>query len=121
MQWDTGEFLCPLCQCYNNTVLPLLPQVGQLSVTARLAQPCRKVNMQEWRELVSLALELGSGDSMDTGTVVNLKNDDQIMLISSSYRLKCRSYLCRQAGGYFPCVQKACHNFCFKVCIVYSW
>ncbi len=67
VQWSMGEFLCPLCQCYSNTVLPLLPQVGQLSVGAQIAASCREVSMQEWRELVSLALDLGSGDAMDTG------------------------------------------------------
>ena len=70
-----GEFLCPLCQCYSNTVLPLLPQVGQLSVGASIAASCRVVNMQEWRELVSLALDLGSGDAMDTG-MYSVKHKD---------------------------------------------
>lgn len=62
-----GEFLCPLCQCYGNTVLPLVPQVGQLSLRTSSAMPSRKVNIQEWRELVSLAVDLGGGIAMDTG------------------------------------------------------
>ena len=68
MEWDSGEFLCPLCQCYSNTVLPLLPQVGQLSVGAGLSEPNKAVSMLEWKKLLLLAVELGSGDSMDTGT-----------------------------------------------------
>lgn len=67
VEWELGEFLCPLCQGYGNTVLPLLPQVGQLSVKVNLAQPSRRITMREWRELVSLAVELGNGDAMDTG------------------------------------------------------
>lgn len=67
VEWELGEFLCPLCECYGNTVLPLLPQVGQLSVGAEPIEPSREIKMQEWRELLSLALELGSGNAMDTG------------------------------------------------------
>lgn len=67
MEWDLGEFLCPMCECYGNTVLPLLPQVGQLSVGAELVEPSREINIQEWRALLALALEAGSGDAMDTG------------------------------------------------------
>lgn len=62
-----GEFLCPLCQCYSNTVLPLFPQVGQLSVRVESAKPRRQVDMKEWRELITLALTFEHGDSMDTG------------------------------------------------------
>lgn len=61
--WSRGEFLCPLCQCFSNSVLPLLPQVGQLSVFGHSAKPCRRVDMQEWMVMVSLALDLASGDS----------------------------------------------------------
>lgn len=67
VEWEMGEFLCPLCQCYCNTVLPLVPQVGQLSVGAKPIQPSRPINMQEWRELLTLAVDLCSGDAMDTG------------------------------------------------------
>lgn len=67
MEWELGEFLCPLCQSYGNTVLPLIPQVGQLSVKVHLSPPTRRVTMREWRELLSLAIELGSGNAMDTG------------------------------------------------------
>ncbi len=70
VEWDSGEFLCPLCQCYSNTVLPLLPQVGQLSVGVQLSLPNSSVNMLEWRKLLTLAVELGNGDAMDTGEYV---------------------------------------------------
>lgn len=67
VDWELGEFLCPLCQSYGNTVLPLIPQVGQLSVRAHLSLPKRRITMREWKEIVSLAVELGDGDAMDTG------------------------------------------------------
>lgn len=67
VEWESGEFLCPLCQCYSNTVLPLVPQVGQLSVGTELAEPIVAVTMLEWKKLLLLAVELASGDSMDTG------------------------------------------------------
>lgn len=67
MEWDFGEFLCPLCECYGNTVLPLLPEVGQLSVGAEPVEPSREVKMKEWKELLSLAVDLGSDNAMDTG------------------------------------------------------
>lgn len=67
VEWDFGEFLCPLCECYGNTVLPLLPEVGQISVGAEPVEPSREINMLEWRELLSLALEFGGGNAMDTG------------------------------------------------------
>lgn len=61
--WSGGEFLCPLCQCFGNSVLPMLPQVGQLSVLGHSAEPCKSVSMQEWRTMVSLALDLATGDA----------------------------------------------------------
>ena len=56
--WSGGEFLCPLCQCFGNTVLPMLPQVGQLSVLGHSAQPQRNVSMLEWRAMVTKAMIL---------------------------------------------------------------
>lgn len=53
-------------------MLPLLPQVGQLSVGLQLSEPQREVSMLEWRRLLSLAVELGSGDAMDTGESNNI-------------------------------------------------
>ena len=67
VEWESGEFLCPLCQCFSNTVLPLHPQVGQLSIGTELSQPKKEVNMLEWRKLLTLAVELAVGDAMDTG------------------------------------------------------
>ncbi len=66
MLWSGGEFLCPLCQCFGNSVLPMLPQMGQLSVLGHSAQPSKTVSMQDWRAMVSLSLELANGDA-DTG------------------------------------------------------
>ena len=67
MDWDSGEYLCPLCECYGSTVLPLIPQVGQLALGTEPTLPVRTITMQEWRGLLTLAVELGSGDDMDTG------------------------------------------------------
>ncbi len=67
MEWNKGEFLCPLCECYGNTVLPLLPQVGQLSVGAEPVLPTMEITMLEWKKLLLLAVELGSGNAMDIG------------------------------------------------------
>ena len=77
VQWQSGEFLCPLCQCYGNTVLPLMLHIRQCSLpnvssgSGEVFRPSREINVVEWKELVDLAVDLaGSDDLMDTGVCV---------------------------------------------------
>ena len=72
VQWHTGEFLCPLCQCFSNTVLPLLPR---LKCPPEARPPSHDISLSEWREMVRMAVELGQTvveeeGTMDQGTVV---------------------------------------------------
>lgn len=67
VEWHRGEYLCPLCECYGNTVLPLLPHFLP-TTDLKLCRPTRDVTLSEWRELISMTIELaGSENAMDTG------------------------------------------------------
>ena len=65
VQWTSGEFLCPLCQCFSNSVTPLLPPVCS-SVPSE--QPRDNVRFSEWNEIVRLAVELSDSDNVLEGT-----------------------------------------------------
>ena len=68
VEWQSGEYLCPLCECYGNTVLPLLPHFLLSISDPKLCRPCKVMTLADWRELVSMTIELaGSEDAMDTG------------------------------------------------------
>ena len=79
VQWVNGEFLCPLCQCYGNTVLPVILPVRQCSLpnssskSVECFRPTREIKVNEWKELVDLAVDLASsGVRMDTGKTLRV-------------------------------------------------
>ena len=65
-----GEFLCPLCQCFGNAVLPLLPQA---KVTPEVVLgPRKELSLSDWRVLVDMALDMAENDTMDDGIVLSV-------------------------------------------------
>ncbi|CAH1159942.1 unnamed protein product [Phaedon cochleariae] len=46
---DKQEFLCPLCECLSNTVLPLLPAIHTLQPTL----PKNSITFKEWLKCIS--------------------------------------------------------------------
>lgn len=69
VQWESGEFLCPLCQNPSNSVLPLLTAPPLTTPTER---PTRELGIKEWREVTNMALELAEGDVIDTGNYISV-------------------------------------------------
>ena len=54
--WGDGEYLCPLCQTYGNTVLPL---ATPLHFTALCARPERSLTLDECQSFISSAVMRG--------------------------------------------------------------
>ncbi|XP_075234618.1 ubr1 ubiquitin ligase [Lycorma delicatula] len=50
---EKNEFLCPLCECLNNTVLPLIPPLG---VFQPASQPVDDLNFDNWLQSIQIAL-----------------------------------------------------------------
>ena len=63
VQWTSGEFLCPLCQSFSNSVVPLLPPV----CSAPSEAPQANVGFSEWREIVDLAVDLAESKNVLEG------------------------------------------------------
>ena len=53
VKWDLGEFFCPLCASFCNTVCPLLPLTKP--EPQELKAPSSQLTFPEWRDLVVLA------------------------------------------------------------------
>ncbi|XP_039295359.1 E3 ubiquitin-protein ligase UBR2 [Nilaparvata lugens] len=49
---EKNEFLCPLCECLNNTVLPLIPPLG----TFQQPTPSVEANFDNWLQSIQIAL-----------------------------------------------------------------
>ncbi|CAI8057989.1 E3 ubiquitin-protein ligase UBR2, partial [Geodia barretti] len=68
VQWTSGEFLCPLCQSFSNSVVPLLPPV----CSAPSEAPQANVGFSEWREIVDLAVDLAESKNVLEGNQPHL-------------------------------------------------
>ena len=65
VHWQIGEFLCPLCQCFGSTVLPLLPHI---QVPKGTMAPCREIQLADWQGLINMAVDLAENqDSIGDG------------------------------------------------------
>jgi E3 ubiquitin-protein ligase UBR2 len=54
---EKHEFLCPLCECLNNTVLPLVPPLGALQ-PLQSSQPAQKnITFEAWLHGLQIALK----------------------------------------------------------------
>lgn len=51
---EKNEFLCPLCECLNNTVLPLIPPLGSFQ---HGSQNIDNLNLDEWLSSIMIALK----------------------------------------------------------------
>nr|CAD7425225.1 unnamed protein product [Timema monikensis] len=51
---DKHEFLCPLCECLSNTVLPLIPPLGSLRQSRSSAQ---SLKFETWIKALQIALK----------------------------------------------------------------
>lgn len=51
---EKNEFLCPLCECLNNTVLPLIPALGTLQ---QASQNVDDLNFDDWLQGIHIALK----------------------------------------------------------------
>jgi len=51
---EKNEFLCPLCECLNNTVLPLIPALGTFQ---QGSQNIDSLNLDEWLSSIMIALK----------------------------------------------------------------
>lgn len=51
---EKNEFLCPLCECLNNTVLPLIPALGSFQ---QGSQNIDSLNLDEWLSSIMIALK----------------------------------------------------------------
>ncbi|KAJ8865906.1 hypothetical protein PR048_033429 [Dryococelus australis] len=51
---EKQEFLCPLCECLSNTVLPLLPPLGTLQTTSSAVST---LTFEAWLQAVKIALK----------------------------------------------------------------
>ncbi|XP_054260913.1 E3 ubiquitin-protein ligase UBR2 isoform X2 [Macrosteles quadrilineatus] len=51
---EKNEFLCPLCECLNNTVLPLIPALGSFQ---QGSQNIDNLNLDEWLSSIMIALQ----------------------------------------------------------------
>ncbi|RZF37437.1 hypothetical protein LSTR_LSTR013673 [Laodelphax striatellus] len=50
---EKNEFLCPLCECLNNTVLPLIPPLGTFQ---QPTQTVDELNFDNWLQSIQIAL-----------------------------------------------------------------
>lgn len=51
---EKNEFLCPLCECLNNTVLPLIPALGTFQ---QGSQNIDNLSLDEWLSSIMIALK----------------------------------------------------------------
>ena len=52
--WSDGEYLCPLCQTFSNTILPLSPS---LYCSVQSAIPTSSITLDTWRDLIGQAVD----------------------------------------------------------------
>ena len=65
--WQDGEYLCPLCQSFGNTIVPLsIP----LHFTVSSLSPVRNLSLEDIRNLIRLTITRGAeiiGANDETG------------------------------------------------------
>lgn len=68
---EKHEYLCPLCECLSNTVLPLLPSLATLEPT----NPSEKTHpdFDTWLEALRITLDRGKKDLPDSGHKENCR------------------------------------------------
>ncbi|KAK2704905.1 E3 ubiquitin-protein ligase UBR2-like isoform X2 [Artemia franciscana] len=51
---DKSEFLCPLCQCLSNTVMPVLPGLNSFATKKTTVDEKADLSFEEWYEAITL-------------------------------------------------------------------
>lgn len=78
VRWQEGEFLCPLCQTFGNTVLPLasIPAISPQAVA-----PACPMSLKDIRELLSLIIELGDKVNDESGDYDVSQFEEKIQIL----------------------------------------
>ena len=83
--WGNGEFLCPLCQSFSNTVLPLLlplpaPRSPSPTPPPPSSSSSQPLSFPQWRELVAMATDLADSDIKEQGIAFFFTGAHVVML-----------------------------------------